>query len=194
MALKPVSDLRREEIAKAALAIFATQGAEGMTLERVAKDIGASKGIILHYFSSKDELIDRVLSDALTILGREYQSALSSAVGSDAWLVKFLSFVVSDELFTEDYARVWLSICASSRTNSPYRRFRKVITRRVRTNLVSALKPRLGNMEARPVAESLMALVDGLWLRRALDPQSLSSDRAKALLLTHLEESFAFSG
>lgn len=194
MALKPVSDLRREEIAKAALAIFVMQGADGMTLERVAKEIGASKGIILHYFSSKDDLVDRVLSDVLSILGREYRAALSSAVGSDQWLTSFLPFVVSAELFTEEYAKVWLSICAQAQEHKPFRRFRRIITWRMRTNLVAALKPRLGKMEARPVAESLMALVDGLWLRRALDPESLSPDRAKALLLTHLEESLAFSG
>lgn len=194
MTLRSLSDMRRDEIAQAALAIFVVEGADGMTLERVAKEIGASKGIILHYFSTKDALIDRVIRDASRVLGREYRTAISDTVGHDDWLRTFLGFTVSQDLFSEIYARVWLSAMAQSGRQPAFTRFRQLVVRRMRTNLIAHLKPRLGAMEAGPVAESLIALIDGLWLRRALEPSSLSPDRARALIWTHLEESLAFSG
>ena len=67
-----------------------------------------------------------------------------------------------------------------------------MLARRLRSNLRAQLRPLVGATEARPVAESLAALIDGLWLRRAVDPDSLSPDRAAALAQTHLEESLAF--
>ncbi len=194
MALKDIAQLRRDEIAAAALEILASEGAEAMTLERVAREIGASKGIILHYFSTKDALRARVIDDALRVLGQAYRRATTSIDGAEEKLAAILNFSASSELYTQSHARVWLALLARPPEDAAARRFRRIITRRLRLQLVIPLRLVIGPMEAGPVADSLMALIDGLWLRRALEPTEIGPEAAQALLATHLEESISFLG
>lgn len=190
--LRAISDMRREELAQAALEVFLTHGAEGMTLERVAKVAGSSKGTVLHYYQSKEALLDRVLRDVLRVLGQEARAAVAAHPGVGQKIGAQLALCFRAELFTPDYARAWLSVVAKSPENKGLDRFRRLIARRLRSNLRAQLRPLVGATEARPIAESLAALIDGLWLRRAVDPGSLTPERAAALAQTHLEESLAF--
>lgn len=192
MPLRPISDVRREELAHAALEVFMTLGADGMTLDRVAKTAGTSKGTVLHYFVTKDALLDRVLRDVLRVLGREAQVSLAAQTTAREKVNAQISLCFRPELFTPDYARAWLSVIAKCTGGDGLDRYRRLVARRLRSNLRAYLRPLVGATEARPVAESLAALIDGLWLRRAVDPAGLTPDRAKALALTHLEESLAF--
>ena len=50
MALTKISDIRRRELRRAAVEVMRREGAAGTTLEKVAQEAGASKGIVLHYF------------------------------------------------------------------------------------------------------------------------------------------------
>lgn len=192
MALQSIADLRRNEIAKAALSIFASEGALGLTIERVSKEIGASKGIVLHHFGSKDALVTRVVGDILRILGGELRVAVPRQGEPSDRLRSLLEFCVNDELFTETYAKAFLTAQASALTDPAYRRLRHVARRRLTSNLVYFLRPLAGAIEARPISDSLCALLDGLWLKRALEPTEITPGVAKALLLTHLEESLSF--
>lgn len=192
MALKPISEMRRSEIAAAALAVFTTEGPHALTLERVAKEIGASKGIILHYFTSKELLLARVIADVMGIVGREFRTVLGQATAPQDRLSAALAFAVGHDLYTPGYAQAWLSVMDKSVSDQSLARFRKIIFGRLRSNFVFMLRPLVGRMEAAPVAESLIALIEGLWVRRAVSPGSITSERARALLLTHLEESLSF--
>ena len=192
MPLRSISEMRREELALAALEVFLAHGAEGMTLESVAAVAGSSKGTVLHYYHSKEALLDRVLRDILRVLGQEARAAVAVHPGARQKLAAQIALCFRPELFTPAYAQAWLSVVAKSSANRGLDRYRRLLARRLRSNLRAQLRPLVGATEARPVAESLAALIDGLWLRRAVDPDSLSPDRAAALAQTHLEESLAF--
>lgn len=192
MALRPIKDVRREELAQAALEVFLAEGADGMTLDRVAKTAGASKGIVLHYYTSKEALLDRVLRDVMRVLGQEARAALLPAQTARTRAEAQISLCFRPELFTPPYARAWLSVITKCPENKQLNRYRRLLQRRLRSNLRASLRPLVGATEARPVADSLIALMDGLWLRRAIDPDAMTPDRAAALAQTHLEESLAF--
>jgi TetR/AcrR family transcriptional regulator, repressor of fatR-cypB operon len=48
---------KREAILQTALALFATNGFQHTPMSLIVKHSGASAGIIYHYFTSKDELM-----------------------------------------------------------------------------------------------------------------------------------------
>ena len=58
---------RRDEIVSAAADVFVERGVDGASMADVARAAGVAKGLLYHYFSSKDELLtvlrDRYLSD-----------------------------------------------------------------------------------------------------------------------------------
>ena len=64
MRLTKISDIRRAELRRAAFEVLQKEGMAGATLERVAAQAGASKGIVLHYFASKQELFEHAMREA----------------------------------------------------------------------------------------------------------------------------------
>jgi AcrR family transcriptional regulator len=60
-AREPREPSRREEVLEAALELIASHGVAGASLRRLAKKLGMSQPSLYHYFSSKDELLTRIL-------------------------------------------------------------------------------------------------------------------------------------
>ena len=55
---------RRQEILDRAIEVFRERGADGTSLRRIAQAIGVSHGALLHYFSSREELLVAVYEHA----------------------------------------------------------------------------------------------------------------------------------
>ena len=54
-------DVRRDEIAAAARALFAEQGIARTSITDVAERVGVTRGLVYHYFADRDGLVDAVL-------------------------------------------------------------------------------------------------------------------------------------
>ncbi|WP_155898674.1 TetR/AcrR family transcriptional regulator [Mycolicibacterium sp. CBMA 226] len=57
---------------QAAIECFAARGFAATSIQDIATEAGISKGIIYHYFASKDEIMRRIVNRALDDLGRSY--------------------------------------------------------------------------------------------------------------------------
>jgi AcrR family transcriptional regulator len=55
------ADQRRSELIEAALRLFAERGFRATTIADIATATGTAHGLVYHYFSSKDELLEAVL-------------------------------------------------------------------------------------------------------------------------------------
>lgn len=66
---------KREVILQTALELLATNGFQHTPMSLIVKHSGASAGIIYHYFTSKDELIQALYRRVKTELGRTMLSA-----------------------------------------------------------------------------------------------------------------------
>ena len=67
MPLTPIRNIRRQQLLEAAFEIMKREGLQNATIEKIAKEIGASKGIVHHYFTNKQELIESTLRYAHTL-------------------------------------------------------------------------------------------------------------------------------
>jgi len=56
---------RREQIMKAALILFTTKGLFATKVKDIAEEVGMAQGLIYHYFKSKEEIFEELISDAL---------------------------------------------------------------------------------------------------------------------------------
>lgn len=192
MALTSVADIRRQEISAAALRVLASEGASAMTIERISREIQASKGIVLHYFRTKNELQKSVLNVVFKRISFDLRQRLPPLTRSVERLSSRIEHAFSDDLYTAEHAFAWLSMLAQAPHDPQMARFRHVIGQRLRRSLRYDLRPLVGATEARPIADSLAALIDGLWLRRALEPHTISPAQAEALAKTHLDESLSY--
>jgi len=62
---KVVNELRRSEILTAATEVFAAKGFDDTLMEEIARSAGLAKGTLYLYFSSKDEIYQAVVRQAL---------------------------------------------------------------------------------------------------------------------------------
>lgn len=184
MALRALSDIRRQELRAAAFRVLQREGVQGTTLEKVAAEAGASKGIVLHYFKSKAELFEQVMREANLVLRDRVNARLVRATTPQERLVAIIEGNFEPDMFTSPVCHAWLSLCAEVPRDPALARIQKVIHARMRSNLLSALRPMLPRDEAETVALRISAVIDGLWLRLGLAPGSVTSDEAVKLTLT----------
>ena len=57
--------VRREQILKTALSLFAAQGFDATSTRQIAKEAGIAEGLIFHYFPTKASLLTAILEDRL---------------------------------------------------------------------------------------------------------------------------------
>lgn len=73
---------RPGEILEQALVCFSEQGVDETSLDEVARRAGVTKGTIYHYFRSKDDLFDRLVSD-IALPALESLASAADAAGAD---------------------------------------------------------------------------------------------------------------
>lgn len=187
MALTKIRDIRRQELRRAAVAVMQREGASGTTLEKVAQEAGASKGIVLHYFRNKQHLFEEAMREANAGLRQHVVIKLNAA---DTPLQRIWAVIegnLGEEFYKPPYGHAWLSLCAEVPREPQLRRLQKVIHSRMHSNLMSGLLPLLPRQQAEETALSISALIDGLWVRLGIGDQSVNSATALKLARSLLE-------
>ena len=59
---------RREQILGAAVRVFAQRGFHACRVSDIADEAGVAHGLLYHYFSSKDELLDTIFLERWTVM------------------------------------------------------------------------------------------------------------------------------
>lgn len=107
------SDVRKEQIAEAALSIMAEEGFDKLGIESVAHRVGLTPSGIYRHFSGRDEMLDAVLP----MLARRMQDMLVQAEQSSSAREKLHSFfrallanidgqrTLPEAMLTEEYFR-----------------------------------------------------------------------------------------
>ena len=75
---------RHLQILQAAVKIIATKGFWGMSLQNISDELGITEAALYHYISSKDDLLNMVLSECYdTIDADEYNAVTAAIVDAD---------------------------------------------------------------------------------------------------------------
>jgi len=91
----------RAKITRAALEVFSEYGYHGATMEQIMKVSGLSKGLVYHYFSSKEKIFFHLVDTALEISKNTWKEALDSP--GTAWeKIEKLSENVVKIAFTDE--------------------------------------------------------------------------------------------
>jgi len=176
--LKRLSEIRRKELRQAAFAVLEREGIAGATLEKVAAQAGASKGIVLHYFRNKQELFEHAMREANAVLCQAVIARLRRAKTPMERMDAVIEGNFEEHLFQPPLCHAWLSLCAEVPRDEKMARIQRVIHARMRSNLLSGLHGLASPGDADDIALGVTALIDGLWLRLGLQPGSVSREQA----------------
>lgn len=125
MRLTKISDIRRAELRRAAFEVLQREGMAGATLERVAAQAGASKGIVLHYFANKQELFEHAMREANVKLKEAVVARLNRAVSPRERLDAIIEANFDESFFQPSICHARLSLCAEVPREPQLARFRR---------------------------------------------------------------------
>lgn len=181
--------IRKAALINAAIATVGRAGSLDVTVAQIAAEAGMSSALAHHYFGSKDAIFLAAMRHILSGYRDAVRAALRGACTPRARLDAIIRASFDGQNFAHDTIAAWLSFYVLAQTNAEAARLLAVYHGRLRSNLTGplrALTPRAG-----AVAETLGALIDGVYLRAALAPASPDARDAVAMVRAYLDEVLA---
>jgi TetR/AcrR family transcriptional regulator, transcriptional repressor of bet genes len=116
---------RRVEITQAFARVLAERGYAGATVVAVAAEAGVAPGLVHHHFSSKEDLIESLLSDLLARLRGRTRKREGSMGALEAWITAALALEGDADTVA---ARCWVGIFAEAvREPKLFERVRRLV-------------------------------------------------------------------
>lgn len=178
MKSRSISDIRRSELSRATFEAVVRYGLRGTTLEKVGEIAGVSKGVVLHHFKDKSNLLEAVfrrsnnlLSDCVVELYRYAETPYERL-----WAVIVANF--HETIFNSGVCQAWVSLLGEVPHNAQCQRIQLATNKRVQTNLLHELKHFLQDDEAQLAARNLGILIDGIWSRTGARVEPVDSTQA----------------
>ena len=160
--------LRRRALIDATISAIGERGSLDVTMSEIAGRAGVSSALAHHYFGAKDELLQATMRRLLADLGRDSIGALCSASTPRERISAVIAVNFSAGQFREETIHAWLAFYVEAQKSTALRRLLRVYARRLNSNLLSGLLPLMPRAEALRMAEAIAAMIDGLYIRRAL--------------------------
>jgi TetR/AcrR family transcriptional regulator, transcriptional repressor of bet genes len=182
--------IRKAALVKATIVEIGRTGSLDVTVSQIAKRAGMSSALAHHYFGSKEEMFLAAMRHIMTLYGAEVRGALAVAEGPEGRIGAILRASFSPGNFRREVVGAWLNFWVLAQTVPQARRLLAIYQGRLRSNLLAGLRP-LAGARAEAVAESLGALIDGLYLREVLKSGQPDGSAAVALALRHLQAELA---
>jgi len=182
------TEATRRALLYAAKRIFARDGFEASRIEDIAGATGHTRGAFYAHFKTKEDLFFALFEQEAGERLRDLRSVMERCNGSDARLRALRKFYVgraSDHqwavLALEFKLFAWRHPKLRARLARTHRRIRESLKLNTIGNLIPELmKDGLESREVRRVA--LEAVLNGLVLEHAYDPETISQTQANAVL------------
>ncbi len=177
--------IRKAALVKATIVEIGRVGSLDVTVSQIAKRAGMSSALAHHYFGSKEEIFLAAMRHILSLYGAEVRGALVVASTPRDRLRAIILANFSPGNFRREVIGAWLNFWVLAQTSPQARRLLKIYQGRLRSNLLSALRPIAGS-SALDLAEGLGAVIDGVYLREALKSGAPDGKAAAEVALNYL--------
>jgi AcrR family transcriptional regulator len=178
---------RREQVVDAAFRVIARDGLGGTSMRAVAQEAGCTIGLINHWFSSRDDLVEATFDRAIQ---GELERATEIAADPSSYIDAASQFLPVDQ-HRRDEARVWIAFYAmvlSGPDHAERRTARCAAVRRVMVGGLCAFKPLPA---CHDIVDRVFVLVDGIAINALLDPKRWTRARQRAVLREGVEDVLA---
>jgi len=186
--------LRRRALIDAAIAAIGDRGTLDVTMSEIAGRAGVSSALAHHYFGAKEDLLQATMRHILRELGQDTVAALARADTPRRRISAIIGVNFSAIQFRAEIVYAWLAFYVEAQHSAPLRRLLRIYARRLHSNLMSALRPLVDEEEAARMAEAIAALIDGLYIRRALRDGLPNPGSAGALVEDYVDAKLARVG
>ena len=178
--------IRRRSLIDAAIGAIHARGSLDVTMSDIARRAGVSQGLAHHYFGSKEHLIVSAMRHLLTEFGESVRSHLGRAKTPRRRVSAIIDASLASDQFRPETVSAWLVFYVHAQGSEPARRLLSAYHRRLRSNLMAALRPIAGK-RAGEIAEGVSAMIDGLYIRAALGAVPKGAGTAQAMVEAYVD-------
>jgi len=163
-------EIRKPQLIEAAIKAIDKYGFSGATVSVIGKKAGVSPAIINHYFGGKDGLFEETMKSLI----REFFEVLSDEVMKSKdkpakdKVMAIVKAGFSQSQTHPQVVKAWMGFWASAMHTPSLFRLQRVYSKRLRSALVHVLKTEFPVAQARNVACTVAAMIDGMWLQGSL--------------------------
>lgn len=189
-----INAFRRRALMEGTIRSMAENGVAGTTVQTICEAAGASRGLIGHYFESKEALVAEAFKYLFESVSEQVRQHVR-AQGAKTAVERLRAMPValfSPQVFTRHNRDAFLSFWHEVRFNPLVRKANRELyrsyIRRTETLFEDAAAERELTIDARRAALGLIALSDGLWLGLSIHDQVLSPQQATDHCLLFIEE------
>ena len=181
--------IRRAALVKATIAEIGAAGSLDVSVSRIAKRAGMSSALAHHYFGGKNQIFEAAMRQILRDYSAEVRTALAAATDPAARARAIVRANFAQSCFDPATVSAWMTFYVQAQTNPDALRLLRAYQRRLRSNLTHALRPLCD--DPRGTADTLAALIDGLYIRAALAAPDANPERTALNVLTTLTKGAA---
>jgi TetR/AcrR family transcriptional repressor of bet genes len=189
-----INEYRRRGLIDGTIQSMAENGVAGTTVQTICAAAGVSRGLIGHYYDSKEELVAEAFKSLFERVAEQVREQVA-AQGAKTAVERLKAVPValfSPEVFTRRNRDAFLSFWHEVRFNPLVRKANRDLYRgyieRFEGLFRDAAAERGIEIDSRRAALGLIALSDGLWLGLSIHDQVLSPRQAVDHCLLFIEE------
>lgn len=174
---------RRAALVSATICEIGLAGSLDVTVGQIARRAGMSTALAHYYFQSKDAIFLAAMRHILKELATSVSARMSGARNPADRLIAIVDVSLGREQFADEVVAAWLVFYVQAQRSPEAARLLRVYANRLHSNLVSHLCAFVPRARAHQIARGTASMIDGLYIRHAL--QGAATDRAAARALVH---------
>lgn len=186
LGMEPV---RRDALIQAAIVEIGRSGALDVTVNQISKRAGMSSALAHHYFGSKQQMFLAAMRRILDDFGKSVKKHRQQAKTPEDRLKALIYASFGEDQFSKEVISAWLVFYVEAQRSAEAARLLKVYVHRLNSNLVHDLSARLPREKARQIALGVGAMIDGLYIRQALQTPAPNRSEARRLTLNFIDNS-----
>jgi TetR/AcrR family transcriptional repressor of bet genes len=183
--------IRRKALIEAAITTIGEQGNLDVTMSQIARSAGVSPALAHHYFGGKELLFLATMRHLLNDFGEGVRDALRASDEPRTRISGIIRQSFGPEQFAPATVAAWLAFYVRAQSDLHARRLLGIYARRLNSNLVDSLARVAPRPNAQRIAEGIAALIDGLYIRRALKDGLPDPASAIALIEDYVDTELA---
>jgi TetR/AcrR family transcriptional regulator, transcriptional repressor of bet genes len=176
-----LSELRRQELEKAAYESAMKHGFQGLALHRIASHAGTAKGTIHHYFRDKEELMLGSVRYANRLYAETMLRLLKAAKSPSERLWVIIAVNLAGEFFQPLIMRAYVLTIANGIRYPSLLRAYEITHDRSLSNVVFALRSLSRPENVKPIANTIWTMVEGAWLLQTTRRENIAGATLAAI-------------
>jgi AcrR family transcriptional regulator len=190
-----VASIRRDQIIEAAVAVIAEQGLQSLSLSEIEKRAGMSRGQLTYYFPAKEDILLAVFDHLLQLMYRRLgtpDGQPAEQAGVWKWVQHLLATVPAQRQANPEFHSLQYTFLAQMGPREDFRRRLASLYEEWRSGMTGGFarefeqRPPQRTVAPRALATLIQAILHGLAMQAAADPQAFDSEEMRNLCLDML--------